>query len=135
MVRRLALVALVLFVAAACAQSQAPQSDELVLGAIYPLSGPQAPGGKQELAGVRAALEVAKSSGALRTRVRLQVIDATTPQDASAAVDRLVAGLAEPGGVVLLSPGYKSFDWFTSFEDRGRRFKDSVRAWNKTKVV
>jgi len=61
-----------------------------VLGAIYPLSGPQAPGGKQELAGVRAALEVAKSSGALRTRVRLQVIDATTPQDASAAVDRLV---------------------------------------------
>jgi len=42
----------------------------------------------------------------------------------------LAAGLAEPGGVVLLSPGYKSFDWFSSFEDRGRRFKDSVRAWN-----
>ena len=42
----------------------------------------------------------------------------------------LAAGLAEPGGIVLLSPGYKSFDWFTSFEDRGRRFKDGVRAWN-----
>jgi UDP-N-acetylmuramoylalanine--D-glutamate ligase len=42
----------------------------------------------------------------------------------------LAAGLVEPGGVVLLSPGYKSFDWFTGFEDRGRRFKDSVRAWN-----
>ena len=46
----------------------------------------------------------------------------------------LAAGLAEPGGVVLLSPGYKSFDWFTSFEDRGRRFKDSVRALNHAKA-
>jgi branched-chain amino acid transport system substrate-binding protein len=62
----------------------------LVLGAIYPLSGPQAPGGKQELAGVRAALAVAESSGDLKTHVRLQVIDATTPQEASAAVEALV---------------------------------------------
>jgi len=46
----------------------------------------------------------------------------------------LAAGLAEPGGLVLLSPGYKSFDWFTSFEDRGRRFKASVRAWNARKA-
>jgi UDP-N-acetylmuramoylalanine--D-glutamate ligase len=46
----------------------------------------------------------------------------------------LAAGLSEPGGVVLLSPGYKSFDWFTSFEDRGRRFKDSVRAWNSARA-
>ena len=91
MVRRFALVALVLFAAAACAgQPQAAQSHDLVLGAIYPLSGPQAPGGKAELAGVRAALEVAQSSGALTTHVRLQVIDATTPQAASAAVDTLV---------------------------------------------
>ena len=79
-----------LFAAAACAQSQPDQSHDLVLGAIYPLSGPQAPGGKQELAGVRAALAVAESSGALKTHVRLQVIDATTPQEASAAVDKLV---------------------------------------------
>ncbi|HEV2029984.1 MAG TPA: ABC transporter substrate-binding protein [Candidatus Dormibacteraeota bacterium] len=88
--RLVALVALVLFAAAACAQSQPDQSHELVLGAIYPLSGPQAPGGKQELAGVRAALGVAESSGALKTHVRLHVIDATTPQEASAAVDALV---------------------------------------------
>ncbi|HEV2982917.1 MAG TPA: ABC transporter substrate-binding protein, partial [Vicinamibacterales bacterium] len=61
-----------------------------MLGAIYPLSGPQALGGEAELAGVRAALEVAQSNGALTTHVRLQVIDATTPQAASAAVDTLV---------------------------------------------
>ena len=86
MTRRLASITLALFVVAACAQSQRNQNAEVVLGAIYPLSGPQAAGGKQELAGVRAALAVAQ----LNTHVRLQVIDATTPQEASAAVDTLV---------------------------------------------
>jgi branched-chain amino acid transport system substrate-binding protein len=84
-----ALVALVVFAAVACAQAQPEQSHDLLLGAIYPLSGPQAPGGKQELAGVRAALAVAETSGGL-SHVRLQVIDATTPDEASAAVDKLV---------------------------------------------
>jgi branched-chain amino acid transport system substrate-binding protein len=87
MVRRLASIILTVLVVGACTQSQpGGQSHELVLGAVYPLSGPQGPGGKQELAGVRAALEVAQ----LKTRVRLQVIDATTPREASAAVDKLV---------------------------------------------
>ena len=90
MIRRIEVLALVLFAAIACGQSQAVESQDLVLGAIYPLSGPQAPGGRQELAGVRAALAVAQSSGALTAHVRLQVIDATTPEDASAAVDTLV---------------------------------------------
>ena len=43
-------------------------------------------------------------------------------------------GLAEPGGVVLLSPGYKNFDWFISSEDSGRRFKDIVRAWHAARA-
>ena len=38
----------------------------------------------------------------------------------------LAGGLARPGGVVLLSPAYKSFDMFKDFEDRGRRFKTLV---------
>ena len=37
------------------------------------------------------------------------------------------AGLARPGGVVLLSPAYKSFDMFKDYEDRGRQFKALVR--------
>ncbi len=43
------------------------------------------------------------------------------------AVD-LAAGLARPGGVVLLSPAYKSFDMFKDYEDRGRQFKALVRS-------
>jgi UDP-N-acetylmuramoylalanine--D-glutamate ligase len=36
------------------------------------------------------------------------------------------AGLARPGDVVLLAPGYKSFDQFRDFEDRGRAFGEFV---------
>ena len=80
----------VLLIVAACSQSQPSETRALVLGAIYPLSGPQAGGGREELAGVKAALQVAEATGALTTQVRLRVIDATTPQAASAAVDELV---------------------------------------------
>ncbi len=38
----------------------------------------------------------------------------------------IAAGLAKRGGVVLLSPAYKSFDMFKDFEDRGRQFKALV---------
>ena len=88
--RRAAFLALVLLMAAACSQSVQSQNHDLVLGAIYPLSGPQAAGGKEELAGVQAALQLAQTTGALKVPVRLQIVDATTPQAASAAVDELV---------------------------------------------
>src|SRR6266550_915809 len=94
--RSSALVLLVLVFAAACSQSRPDQSNTLVLGAIYPLSGPQAEGGREELAGVKAALQVAESTGALKLQVRLQVVDASTPQAASAAVDQLVRDYRVP---------------------------------------
>jgi UDP-N-acetylmuramoylalanine--D-glutamate ligase len=51
-----------------------------------------------------------------------KVVRAATLEEAV----ELAGGLARPGGVVLLSPAYKSFDMFKDFEDRGRRFKALV---------
>ena len=41
------------------------------------------------------------------------------------------AELAEEGDTVLLSPCCASFDLFSSYEDRGRKFKAEVRAMYK----
>ena len=81
---------LVLLIATSCRISPSSQPNELVLGAIYPLSGPQAEGGREELAGVKAALKLAQATGAIGFSVRLDVVDATTPLAAAAAVDHLV---------------------------------------------
>jgi branched-chain amino acid transport system substrate-binding protein len=90
-VRRVVVTGLALLVVvAACGESQGKPPNELVLGAIYPLSGSQAAGGKEELAGVKAALQMARVSGALKVPVRLDVVDSNTPQAAVAAVDHLV---------------------------------------------
>jgi UDP-N-acetylmuramoylalanine--D-glutamate ligase len=40
----------------------------------------------------------------------------------------LAASLSRPGDVVLLSPAHKSYDMFSGFEERGRRFKAAVEA-------
>jgi UDP-N-acetylmuramoylalanine--D-glutamate ligase len=42
------------------------------------------------------------------------------------AVERAVT-VAEPGDVVLLSPGGTSFDEFKDFEERGERFRTWVQ--------
>ena len=81
---------MVVIVAACGEPTPGANSNALVIGAIYPLTGPQASGGRDELAGVQAALQLAESSGALHRQVQLRVIDAVTPDAASAAVDRLV---------------------------------------------
>jgi branched-chain amino acid transport system substrate-binding protein len=63
----------------------------MTIGAIYPLSGPQATGGRGELGGVKAALELARQQGvAGASRIQLKVIDAQTPDQVVAAVDRLI---------------------------------------------
>ena len=86
--KRAAIAVLLLVVAAGCGTATQASSSALVIGAVYPLSGPQAEGGKQELAGVRAALTLAQPQ--LHHQVELRVQSALTPPEAAAAVDRLI---------------------------------------------
>jgi len=63
----------------------------------------------------------AELAGAFES-VALPVMSAPVLEDAV----RAARGLAVPGGVVLLSPGCTSFDEFSGYEERGRRFKEIV---------
>jgi UDP-N-acetylmuramoylalanine--D-glutamate ligase len=67
----------------------------------------------------KAADKMAKALG-----TATETVFAATLQDAV----RLASAKAASGDVVLLSPACASFDMFKDFEDRGRQFKDAVKA-------
>jgi UDP-N-acetylmuramoylalanine--D-glutamate ligase len=76
-------------------------------------------------ANTEAVVLIGASAGLLAEELRAHpnVVRAENLEEAV----RLAAGLARHGGVVLLSPAYKSFDMFRDFEDRGNQFKALVR--------
>lgn len=62
--------------------------------------------------------------------IRAAFASSSIPVHAASSMDEAVAlasNSADPGMVVLLSPGCSSFDMFEDFEHRGQAFKNSVR--------
>jgi len=76
------------------------------------------------LAHTEAVVLIGASAGLLQEALRdhPKVVRAATLEAAVSAA----AGLTRLGGVVLLSPAYKSFDMFKDYEDRGNQFKALV---------
>jgi UDP-N-acetylmuramoylalanine--D-glutamate ligase len=77
------------------------------------------------LANTEAVVLIGASAELLQEALRVhpKVVRAETLEDAVSKA----AALSRLGGVVLLSPAYKSFDMFKDYEDRGNQFKALVR--------
>ncbi|MGH2590721.1 MAG: ABC transporter substrate-binding protein, partial [Actinomycetota bacterium] len=81
-------LALGLVVAGACTEAAQP----LRIGAIYPLSGTQGPGGVDELRGVRVAVELINADGGVDGRpVELVTVDVPSGDAAPGAIEGLAA--------------------------------------------
>ena len=76
------------------------------------------------LANTEAVVLIGASADVLQEALRAhpKVVRASSLEEAVA----IAAGLSRLGGVVLLSPAYKSFDMFKDYEDRGNQFKALV---------
>ena len=83
---RIVMVALLL--AAGCTGTDGP--DAVTIGAIYPISGRQGPGGLEEANGARLAVELANERGGVHGRpVRLELLDVDRGDAAPRALERL----------------------------------------------
>ena len=94
-------------------------------GANRTLPGAPRGGVADVIANTEAVILIGASADQLAEELRAhpKVVRAQTMEEAVSVAD----GLARQGGVVLLSPAYKSFDMFKDFEDRGNQFKELVR--------
>jgi len=79
--------------------TQARDTSEIRLGALYPLSGSQGPGGRDEYRGVELAVRFVDEDGGVAGRqVVLQPVDVASGDEAPAAID----GLADRGIDIVL---------------------------------
>lgn len=104
-IRIIAVVLAVLLLATSCSGSSgsAGRPEPLRVGAVYPLSGSQGPGGIEEYRGVEMATRLANQSGGVAGRpIELVPVDVPEADAAPAAVERLAG---QGIGVVLGSYG------------------------------
>ena len=91
-----------LLVLSAC--TGAPQEEPIRIGAVYPLSGTQGPGGVDEFHGVQVAVQLANADGGVRGRpIELVPVDVPAADAAPGAIEHL-----EDLGVRLLLGSYGS---------------------------
>src|SRR3989440_3651526 len=91
MIRRLLIVAAVATVVGTALAACGGTSKTITVGALYPRTGPQGPGGTEELRGVQLAADWANDSSVVQgTRIRLAEVDAARAEAVPDAMDSLV---------------------------------------------
>ena len=110
----------------------ARRSIEAFTGGVVAIVGGRFKGGNlgelREPLAARGRAVVAIGEAAALVREALQgVVPVVEAASMAEAVQRAY-GAAAPGGVVLLAPACASFDWFADYAERGRAFKEAVRA-------
>jgi UDP-N-acetylmuramoylalanine--D-glutamate ligase len=113
------------------ALSEEPGRIVLILGGRGK-NAPYAPLAPLVRAKARAVVTLGEDAGRIEDELR-EFAPTERASDMADAVRRAHAS-AEPGDVVLLAPACASFDMFTSFEHRGRVFKDEVGRLKKSRV-
>jgi branched-chain amino acid transport system substrate-binding protein len=103
MMRKIATLAFCMaIVGVACTRGDAP--DEITIGAVYPLSGSQGPGGIDEHRGIMLAADLANEDGGVDGQlIRIESVDTPGSDAAAAAVDQLHAA-----GIDLVLGSYGS---------------------------
>jgi branched-chain amino acid transport system substrate-binding protein len=89
---RAAKLALAILVVASALAACTGRPDPIVVGAVYPLTGSQGPGGVNEFRGVRLAVDMINASGGVDGRaIQLRAVDTPDSDAARASVDTLAA--------------------------------------------
>jgi UDP-N-acetylmuramoylalanine--D-glutamate ligase len=86
--------------------------------------------GRRMAARAKAVVLIGRTAGEIETAIRAGGPRPPLLRRAAGLPEavRLAAGLAQPGDAVALSPACASFDMFRNYAERGRCFRDAVRA-------
>jgi len=70
--------------------------------------------------------EKLKRAGEQAGLASIEMVEGEQPEEVIREAVRRASALAQPGDVVMLNPACASWDMFSSYEERGRMFKESV---------